>query len=268
MSQNKIKAIYNTLSKLEGKLNRVTKKSTSYPIHKKLNLPNGIDIYDWIGDLIIRKPDINILDAGCGVGYGLIQLVKNLKATGLGISLSDHEITLAQTNASLQGVNDICKFEMLSFDRSFDKKFDVVIAVESLKHSSNVSKTVSNLFQTLQKNGKLIVVDDFFLNPDLSNNYTRAYLQKWSVQKLYTQEDYLSALPESADLKVHELDSFLFKSKPLSKKAGYRVLSVLDSISELFSNGNIFGIYKAGLALDLLYHNGLVSYKILEITKN
>jgi len=258
MIEEKVKQLYNVLSGFESK----QKKEQAYPIHKRLVFSNSEykDIYDWIIANCGVSECYKILDAGCGVGFGTQKLAQVFKAQALGISLSEVEVELATSYAKSQSV----KFENHSYDMKMKEQFDLIVAVESIKHSKNASASISNLYEHLSPAGKLIVVEDLYLGQQ-NNKDANMLVHDWSLAKLYTRDDYL---PDAKDAKLeyHDLNVFM----PNKSKIGLYLKSKATAFGSAFGNEKskeINKIFRGGFALDRLYQDGLMSYEAIIISK-
>jgi len=180
MTEKTIQNIYNKLLNWEGK-----NASQPYPIHKILNTEDfGFsDIYEWISKTYRLDANAKILDAGCGVGYGSLYLAKQHHCKVRGISLSDAEIKKARTFAKKENLDNNVSFEQYSYDDLQPNSYDFIIAIESVKHSLDVDKTIDSLKNALKLNGILVIVDDFLI----SKNHDRLiekYAKDWALKEL------------------------------------------------------------------------------------
>src|SRR5690606_5928518 len=81
-----------------------------------------------------------------------------------------------------------------SFDRPPPGPYDVVVAVESLKHSADLAVTLRALHDVLAPGGRLVVVEDVLVG-DPSSSDARGLARDWLLAALHTQADYASAAP-------------------------------------------------------------------------
>ncbi|MEE9438861.1 MAG: class I SAM-dependent methyltransferase, partial [Saprospiraceae bacterium] len=205
MSEDLIKNIYDTLFNLEAS----GAKGTAYPIHKKLVFDNEEikDIYEWLNKNIDIPPGSNILDAGCGVGYGTCLIANNSKVNVTGISLSQKEIDLAKLYAHNKKLNHKTNFECKSFDNIEPNTYDIIIAVESLKHSLNLENTLTVLSNALTPDGQIIIVEDFYTEDKLSLDASK-YINDWGLIDAFRLNDYYKILKMS-DSKITDLTTYM-----------------------------------------------------------
>ena len=72
---------------------------------------------------------VSILDIGTGSGCIIISLLNNLKeSVGLGVDVSKKAINLAKKNSKRYNLSNRAKFINKSFEKIFDKKFDIIVS--------------------------------------------------------------------------------------------------------------------------------------------
>jgi len=159
---SEIADIYNALFAFE-----VFSRKESYPIHKSIDFDdNSGDIVDWIIKKNLCPVGSSILDVGSGTGNTLIKLAKSKQVVGLGISISEKEVAFANEQSEKLNLTKSITFKNQSFDDPIvHEKFDVIIAIESLKHSSDLEITLKNLLKVAHKDTLFIVADDFIISP-------------------------------------------------------------------------------------------------------
>jgi SAM-dependent methyltransferase len=251
-SEQDITQLYNSLFQLEARF----KEHSAYPIHKKLYFKNQFnDIYDYL----ISKIDIKektVLDAGCGVGFGSFLFVKNGAKHVTGISVSDEEINRANETKSKLIIEN-CSFEKATFD-TISHPYDIIFCVESLKHSLDFQKSLSNLLKCLSENGKLVIVDDFF--DGCKNNISNSLEKNW----------HLNVLLKDSDIVVNE-NTYSVEQEDLTKfmriKSFLKIYVQLAFFRFFKRNSPYRKLFKGGILLDYLYTRKQMQYKLLVISK-
>jgi SAM-dependent methyltransferase len=109
------------------------------------------------------EPDV--LDAGCGYGGTAFDLQPKLGGNFLGRTISPTQIARARAAAHARGLQGRIGFELKSYDEPFDRRFDLVIAIESLVHASDPFATVANIASALKPGGVFVLVDDMPVEP-------------------------------------------------------------------------------------------------------
>ncbi len=262
MIEQRVKSIYDQLSSFES--NRRFKGA--YPIHKKLVFEDLEinDIYYWLIKTITVKENCTILDAGCGVGYGSLLLSKALNASVLGISLSTTEINKATTFLAQKNTGANCRFLVQSFDDPFEQKFDLIVAIESLKHAPRVQETVQHLYQQLLLGGQLVIVEDLW-NGDPITSQAQQLIDDWSLAKLYTKNDYQIQPIDQHSIRYIKLDPFIPKKNKWKIRAQYLLTNMMAKFQK--KENNLHQIYRGGFILDQLYLAGKMSYQAIVISK-
>lgn len=266
MSTQPIREIYDTLFDIES-----NSKKTAYPIHKRLDFGQNNpfnDIYEWLFQHLDIPRKGQILDAGCGVGFGSFFLSENTDCTITGISLSPKEVALANSISKERGLEECVKFQVKSFDTPIHEKFDCIIAVESVKHSLDLNAALKNLTNALKTGGKLIIVEDLYQGKK-SNAYAKKMAEDWSLIQVYSKSDYLDFDAKQFQTTTKDLTSHTVTVKKNSflLKLRYLALSAIVPFLGLFKKGNFLKIMRGGLALDILYNRGEMTYEVLIIQK-
>jgi cyclopropane fatty-acyl-phospholipid synthase-like methyltransferase len=247
----KISSLYNKLFEIESKI----KRSQLYPIHKKLSLPNDKDIYDFLIETFKFVDSQTILDAGCGVGYGSIKIAQEIKAIVLGISVSPLEIKQANENIVKLGFQN-CSFEISSFEQIPKNTFDTILCIESLKHAIPIETSIQSLLTGLKENGRLIIVDDFYLNNNIPNKAAQQLIKDWHLDKLIQSRD----LPKC---NVTDMTNYVRVKSILFSNIKLLALKLITPFVSQIS----IGIFRGSVYLDILYKKGEMKYLVCEIKK-
>ena len=146
-------------------------ESESPSIHRALRDPDGGSpdprvTHRLLLEGIVLPPHPRVLDAGCGYGATALDLQPRIGGTWLGITVSEVQVRRATAEAARRGLGEALRFEVRSYDDALPGCFDLIIAIESLIHSTDPSATVANLAAHLAPRGILAVVDDM-PEPDL-----------------------------------------------------------------------------------------------------
>ncbi len=139
--------------------------SQAQPIHRALRDPEGgppspAVIHRMILGSVALPEGPRVLDAGCGYGATAFDLQPRTGGTWLGITLSPIQVQRATTEAERRGMANHLRFAVRSYDDPLPGPFDLIIAIESLIHSTNPAASIANLAAHLAPGGHLVVVDD------------------------------------------------------------------------------------------------------------
>ena len=83
--------------------------------------------------LKLDRPDLSVLDIGCGWGGLALTLAKDYGARVTGITLSTEQLAEAQARAQAEGLTDRVTFELLDY-RAMHRSFDRIVSVGMFEH--------------------------------------------------------------------------------------------------------------------------------------
>jgi cyclopropane-fatty-acyl-phospholipid synthase len=83
--------------------------------------------------LLLDRPDLTVLDIGCGWGGMAMTLAKDFGARVTGITLSEEQLAEARKRAEAAGLADRVTFELLDY-RMMDRQFDRIVSVGMFEH--------------------------------------------------------------------------------------------------------------------------------------
>jgi len=154
--------------------------------------------------------DLNVLDAGCGIGLYSFEIAKRgFNVTG--IDIEKEKINTAKEISEKAGIkiNFLCDNLMKI---KLKDKFDIIVCSEVLEHIKNDKKVINNLSKLLTKDGKIIITVPK-LSP-YSKNITD-YKRFGHVRPGYDEKDVKDKLVKSG-LEITEIKCY---SHPLTRFA-------------------------------------------------
>jgi cyclopropane-fatty-acyl-phospholipid synthase len=83
--------------------------------------------------LKLDRPDLTVLDIGCGWGGMALTLAREYGARVTGITLSTEQLAEAQARAAAEGLSDRVTFELLDY-RALHRRFDRIVSVGMFEH--------------------------------------------------------------------------------------------------------------------------------------
>jgi cyclopropane-fatty-acyl-phospholipid synthase len=83
--------------------------------------------------LYLNKPELRVLDIGCGWGGLALDLARDAKANVLGITLSEEQIGIARNRAEKEKLEENCRFELVDY-RALGGKYDRIVSVGMFEH--------------------------------------------------------------------------------------------------------------------------------------
>lgn len=160
--------------------------------------PTRREVKKIVMPLLEKKPDLRILDIGCGTG----QLIKEIseqydKVNYLGIDVAANMINIAKQSNSGENI----KFKVCPVEKfKTEDKFDIIICTHSFPYFPNKEKTLKKIAGMCNKNGRVIIVNS-------STNSIKDLIINFFLKATTSEAKYLSI----RDMKV------------LFKKAGLKV---------------------------------------------
>jgi SAM-dependent methyltransferase len=100
------------------------------------------------------------LDAGCGYGGTCFHCLEVHGGHWTGVTISQEQWDCANSIAKARGLAGAIDFSLMSYDAALPGRFNVIVAIESLIHSTDPKATLANLVSSLDIGGRLILVDD------------------------------------------------------------------------------------------------------------
>jgi cyclopropane-fatty-acyl-phospholipid synthase len=83
--------------------------------------------------LLLNRPDLEVLDIGCGWGGMALTLARDFGARVTGITLSTEQLGEARARAAAEGLSDRVSFELLDY-RALHRRFDRIVSVGMFEH--------------------------------------------------------------------------------------------------------------------------------------
>jgi len=120
--------------------------------------------YRWLTNNIIKeidREDCDIIDVGTGTGNLAIRLAtKYPKSRILGVDISKGMVNEAKAKCKRMGITNV-RFKISSVEKLRTGRTDFVVSALVFHHIKEKGKVISNFYESLSENGKLVIGDWF-----------------------------------------------------------------------------------------------------------
>lgn len=128
--------------------------------------------------LVLDRPDLTVLDIGCGWGGLALTLARDYGARVLGITLSQEQLTEARNRAAAEGLQDRVQFELQDY-RAMTRHFDRIVSVGMFEHVGvpNYGTFFRRIGHLLDENGVALIHSIGRMDgPGTTDPWTRKYI--------------------------------------------------------------------------------------------
>ena len=132
------------------------------PRRKKESLKASIVRWErYLADELGARPDMKILDIGCGVGGPLFEIARYSGATLVGLNINAYQLAKGRHTLMRKGLRERCSFVRGDFMDIpvADRSFDAAYALEATAHAPDKFRVFSEIFRTLKPGGSFIAVE-------------------------------------------------------------------------------------------------------------
>jgi len=178
-------------------LNRALAVHYGYWNSQTTNLTDALQMLNQVmAEIAEIQNNINVFDAGCGVGGSLFYLAKNYDVNGVGITLSEKQHAFATAQAHKHGFDKKVSFMIgdYVFTTFADETFDLIWAIESITSTSGKRQFAHEAYRLLKHGGKLIVADYYLNGENLydTNDYLEKWRKTWSMSPFISSSQFIS----------------------------------------------------------------------------
>ncbi|KAF7552392.1 hypothetical protein G7Z17_g4351 [Cylindrodendrum hubeiense] len=158
------------------------------------------------------RPNMKVLDVGCGVGGPAREIVKFTGAHVTGINLNEYQVSRATIYAEQEKLSHKLKFVQGNFMQlPFpDNSFDAVYAIEATVHAPSLKDVYSEILRVLKPGGVFGVYEwlmtDKYDNERLDHRRIRLDIEQGDgIAQMFKIEDGLAAMRDAGfELQVNE----------------------------------------------------------------
>lgn len=128
--------------------------------------------------LLLNRPDLTVLDIGCGWGGTALTLARDFGARVTGITLSEEQLAEARARAAAAGLSDRVNFELMDY-RAMDRQFDRIVSVGMFEHVGvpNYPTFFGTISRCLKPDGAALLHSiGRFEGPGATNSWIAKYI--------------------------------------------------------------------------------------------
>ncbi len=232
--------------------------------------PTPTRTHDLLLDALPFATFGRVLDAGCGMGGTMLALAAKCSATFTGLTLSPRQAEIGRRAIARAGLADRIEILVQSYDDPSDRVFDAAIAIESLAHSAAPGTSLRAIAARIAPRGWLALVDDVPETAARGTADLAAFQAGWRLPVLCGAAEISAALRENGLTIVadRDLSSELRPRTPTQIARLERLNRALAAVAPVRSLRALLDSYRGGLALERLYAERLMRYRLLVARKN
>jgi cyclopropane-fatty-acyl-phospholipid synthase len=128
--------------------------------------------------LLLDRPDLTVLDIGCGWGGMALTLARDFGARVTGITLSEEQLAAARARAEAAGLADRVDFRLMDY-RDLNTQYDRIVSVGMFEHVGvpNYPAFFATLKRCLKPDGIAVLHSiGRFAGPDATNPWIAKYI--------------------------------------------------------------------------------------------
>ncbi|MEQ1758929.1 MAG: class I SAM-dependent methyltransferase [Vicinamibacterales bacterium] len=244
--------------------------SAQLTVHRLLADPlaGGRPTATRLHDLIVSRLPVHerprMLDAGCGLGGTMLDLTERWGGSAVGLTLSQTQRDSALRAAAARGLAQRVDARVQSYDHPPAGPFDVIVAIESLAHSVSPWTSVAALARVLAPGGFFVIVDDMPEPAALGSSTLQAFREGWRAPVVWGRRQYLEAF--GAERLALVTDDDLTGESRLRTLAQIGRMERLNRVARTLAPARwrvVLDSYYGGLALERMYREGLMRYRML-----
>ena len=227
--------------------------------------PTPTRLHDLLVESLPPLQSPRVLDAGCGLGGTLLHLASSLGGTFTGLTLSEQQARIGREAAARAGLQDRIDIQVRSYDAPPDQHFDLIVAIESLAHSTDPATSVRALASRLAPGGIMAIVDDKPEPAARGSKDLELFKSGWRLPVLWGSRDYHEALREQGLTPIanHDLTPHL-RPRSLGQIRRLELLNrLVHRVVPIEGFRAMLDSYHGGLALERLYRQALMKYRLL-----
>ncbi|MBX9774156.1 MAG: methyltransferase domain-containing protein [Xanthobacteraceae bacterium] len=224
-------------------------------------------IYKFVDPHIATQSPVRGLDAGSGYGGTCFRCLHVHGGQWTGITVSPEQWTRAKGIATARGFDHRIDFHLTSYDAPLPGRFNVVVAIESLIHSSDPAHSIANLASAIDPGGRMIIIDDMPLDdvPASDTELLAEFKRCWRCPVAPSAPGWIAAAA-AAGLRLVAREDLSHLMKPRAEDKLDAAFADLSSQAGEKASAGFARLSDAeigGLHLERLHRRGTIRYTML-----
>lgn len=232
-----------------------------------------INMLEKIAENLDLKNKEVILDAGCGQGIVSTYLASKYECKIKGITIVPFEVDKCVELAKKMGVSDKVEYMIMDYSNmNFgDGFFDRIYAIETLSHSSDISKTLRGFYKKLKNNGKIVLFEYALAQDCEFSEYEKnmldvvIYGSAMAGLKKFRHDDFANTIKEAGFKNINVQD--ITKNVMPSVERLYRLARISYAFIKIRGTQKNHPNETAAVELYKMAREGLLHYEIFTAEK-
>lgn len=277
MAERRVAALYESLARFQwwrarrgvddGSLGGLEMRKRLLPA-RRADRPadGGAGLDAWLDVLVGGFAQRRVVDLGSGFGASLLRAADAGASSCVGVTASEYQAKRANQVARARGVDDRCRFEVAQLGDPLPPA-DVVLAVESLGHASDLGGALAQVAASLRSDsgGVFVWLEDLLVAPSRDDPDVIALARAWASPQLRCLSEVDDAIA-AAGLRVTQsvdLSDQVPRKDAVKLNRARRRLHALRTITPVPGARRVLDAFLGGLHLERIYARGLARYQLV-----
>jgi SAM-dependent methyltransferase len=220
-----------------------------------------------------REAPSSVADLGCGVCASLCRMARRLPITGLGVTISDAQVSLAKSRIDAAGLTasvDCIRADFCALPRDLPQ-VDLAFSIEAFVHAPSGADYFRECARLIRPGGHLIVCDDFARSAQVrsdprSGRWVERFRRGWVAPNVETQDEAKALAAAAGFTHVETLD--LTPHLEIRRLRDYAAGALMRGLGWLPVKNNYWSMLYGGHALQIGLKRGFIQHLFMVWQRN